>query len=77
MYNIDFLPQMEKFRKYVFGAGCVDTRAAAEEAFRNSWVPHKDSEIVPCIQAESGEYVPEAYVLEKSLEELASETTDD
>ncbi len=58
MYNTDFLPQLEKFKRHLWGAGCVDTRAAAEEASRRGYVPPADVKIVPCYEDINGEWVP-------------------
>ncbi len=73
MYNTDFLPQMEEFRKYLWGAGRVDTRAAAEEGARMSYLPPKDVEIIPCRQAPSGELVPVTYELGELEEKIDPE----
>ncbi len=59
MYNTDFLPQIEEFQRYLFGSGCVDVRAAVEEASKKPYFPPKDLEIVRCHEDTNGEFVPD------------------
>jgi len=68
MHNTYFLSQLEEFRRYLWGAGCVDTRAAAEEASRSGYVPPADVEILPCHEDPNGEWVPN--LVEPASEEL-------
>lgn len=70
MYNIDFLDQIEELNRYLYGAGCVDTRKAAEEASKNAWLPIKSLEIISCVQAPNGEWVPITY---KIIDDIVSE----
>jgi len=71
MYNIDYLPQIEEFHRYLWGAGCVDPIAAAEEASRKAYFPPKDLEVVPCVKAPNGEWIPVTY---KVIDDVLSET---
>jgi len=71
MYNIDFLPQLEEFRKHLWGAGCVDVQVAAEKASRRGYVPPADVEILPCYEDTNGEWVP--YPVKHTPSELEKE----
>lgn len=57
MYNIVFLPQLERFKEDLFGAGCVDVRASAEEASRRYVLPDH-IKTIPCVEDTNGEWVP-------------------
>ena len=58
IYNyVDFGEQLEKFERDLFGVGCVDTRAAAEEASRR-YYPPKGMKILKCKEDINGEWVP-------------------
>lgn len=58
MYNTDFTPQIEKFRRHLWGAGCVDTRAAAKRASQSGYVSPASVEKLPCYEDANGEWVP-------------------
>jgi len=58
MYNIDFLPQLEKFRRYMSKSGITDSgREASEEASRR-YFPYSGLESVECYEDINGEWVP-------------------
>lgn len=57
MYNIDFLPQLEKSRKYLFGLTEKSPREVSDEAYLQYSVP-EDVKIIPCKEDTNGEYVP-------------------
>ncbi|MBU0929585.1 MAG: hypothetical protein KJ623_00765 [Nanoarchaeota archaeon] len=69
MYNTTYYPQIKKFKEYFWGAGCVDTKVAAEEASKKPYFPPKDLEIVPCKENANGEWVPY-----KVIDDVLSET---
>jgi hypothetical protein len=58
MWNIDFASQLEKSREHLFGFGCICPREVSDQAFRESYVPHSNIEVVPCFKDMNGEYVP-------------------
>lgn len=62
MYNTDFLPQLEKSRKYIFGKRTTEPREASDKAHIIYSVP-KGATILECVEDSNGEFVPK-----KSLE---------
>ena len=62
MYDTKFLPQLEEFRRYLFGHGVGDTREASDEAHRR-YVPPPGMRFLKCHEDVNGEWVP-------SLEEV-------
>ncbi|MEN9626739.1 MAG: hypothetical protein RL557_1067 [archaeon] len=68
MYNANFLPQLREFRGDLWGADCVDTRAAAEEASRRRYVPPEDVKLLPCYEDINGDWVP--HIVEHVLGKL-------
>ena|GEM_PF-2956521 len=58
MYNIDFSEQLEQSRRRLWGAGCVDTQAAAEEASRRAYFPPENVKVLECYEDINGEWVP-------------------
>lgn len=57
MYNIDFLEQLEKFRKDIFGTGAIDIREASKEASQ-SYHPPEEIKLLKCEEDVNGEWVP-------------------
>ncbi len=54
MYNINFLPQMKKFREQLFGAG-VNPR---DVELNHSYCPPAELEMLECVEDTNGEWVP-------------------
>ncbi len=72
MYNTDFLPQMEKYRRELFGvAGIVDPQGAAASAAAMNYFPPLGMKMVPCHEDTNGEWVPDTDASE-TLEKIAS-----
>ncbi|MEK6873384.1 MAG: hypothetical protein AABW91_00930 [Nanoarchaeota archaeon] len=57
MYNTDFLPQIERFRRHLFGAGADNPRASSDQANISYCLPSNIS-LIPCVEDNNGEYVP-------------------
>ncbi len=64
MYDIDFLPQIEEFGTYLFGS--LDPRNLPAH-FIFGYIPSKDLEILECVEAPNGEWVPKTYKLEELI----------
>ena len=76
MYNIDFLPQLEKFGRHLFGKMPVipalpaqDARSLADGPLRGHgqyegarYMPPPDMKMVDCHEDANGEWVPSAPV---------------
>jgi hypothetical protein len=62
MYNIDFLPQLERSRRYIFGnRNPEDPRGMPIVHY----VPSKDVQLIQCEENEHGEWVP---IIDSKLE---------
>lgn len=57
MYNTDFLRQIEKSRRHIFGTGCFDCRSFSEEVSRK-YFPPVNLKVIECYEDINGEYVP-------------------
>ena len=61
MYNVAFLPQLEEFRRNLFGLGVVSgevtPRESSDESHERYSVP-EHIETVPCHEDTNGEWVP-------------------
>ncbi|MBD3361925.1 hypothetical protein GF358_03995 [Candidatus Woesearchaeota archaeon] len=66
MYNIDFRDKIEKSRRHIFGAGCIDPRAASQEAYQAYSHP-ENAKILECHEDVNGEWVPVPSKLEKEI----------
>jgi len=58
MYNVDFLPQLEKARRHLFGNSGQPPGPDTVARFVSS------AEVVPCHQDENGEWVPDVDIFE-------------
>ncbi len=56
MYNIDFLPQLEKSKRFIFGMACSDGKSVEESAME--YVPPANLEVIGCYEDVNGEWVP-------------------
>lgn len=54
MYNVDYLPQLEKFRRDLFGGRTPEEIADAERRY----CPPPSVKIVDCVEDTNGEWVP-------------------
>ena len=55
MYNIDFLEQTERSRRFIFGNRCREDPRGMPPI---PYVPSKDVELLECYENERGEWVP-------------------
>jgi len=62
MYNTDFLPQLERFRRHLFRAGFTDPINASNEAHRR-YSPPPGVKVVECYEDTNREYVPNPIIL--------------
>jgi len=58
MYSMDFFEQLDQVGRRLWGAGCVDTQAAAEEASRRAYFPPENIKVLECYKDSNGEWVP-------------------
>jgi len=59
MYNTKFLPQIEKFRKDLFGTSTLDTRGASPEQY-GRYFPPPNVRFIECYKDKNGEWVPKS-----------------
>ena len=64
MFDIDYLPQLEKFRKHLFGSNPESPR----ENYSNYSLP-PNVKIIECERDENGEWVPKKDLEEKTNSE--------
>lgn len=67
MYNMKFYSQMERFRRDLWGTGCVDIRGASDEAHLRYSLP-PDVKLLECREGTNGEWGPVSD-LEKTVDE--------
>ncbi|MFA5176096.1 MAG: hypothetical protein WC413_02455 [Candidatus Nanoarchaeia archaeon] len=67
MYNTNFSKQIEEFERYLCGHAVIDRAEEEKRAKYASFVPLKSLEILECVEAPNGEWVPK-----KSLEKTVS-----
>ncbi len=59
MYNTRFLPQLEGFRRHLFGEGAVDLRGVSPEQY-SRYFPPPGVKVHRCYEDTNGEWVPES-----------------
>jgi len=58
MYNPRFIPQIEEFRRDLFGLRESVDRVSVEESARKRYSPPDGVEILDCYEDVNGEFVP-------------------
>jgi len=66
MYNIDFLPQLQRSEEHLFGRSFLNPREVSDE-FYPRYSPLKEARILECKEDSNGEFVP-IDALEKVVE---------
>ena len=64
---------MEESRRYLFGSVNPD-EILPEFKFPETYFLPQNTEIVPCHEAQNGEWVPDTYVVPSELEEVIDKT---